>query len=198
MNYETNLPAQGIQDLVSQLNFALELEGNIIECGSSRCGGTLIMANFLKEKCIHKIIYACDSYEGFDPDEFQREKEAGLTTVSNKVFTSTSFEYVKAKIEKLGMKDMVVPVKGFFQETLANIDEQFCFALIDCDLQESIIYCAEMIWPKLTKGGRILFDDYTAEKFQSARIGIDSFVRKYESDIAEHGLLNHLYLVTKA
>jgi len=155
------------------------------------------MANYLRSKHVHKIIYALDSFEGFDRFELNREREAGLVKTSDKAFTSTSYKYVERKINKLGVEDIVIPIKGFFQDTLPHIKSNFCFALIDCDLRESIIYCAETIWPSLMNNGRIVFDDYICEEFQGARLGIESFVGAYKDEISEHGLLNRLYYVRK-
>jgi hypothetical protein len=175
----------------------LGLEGNIIECGSARCGASIIMAYHLRARGCTKSVYACDSFEGFDHAELRRERASGLTTASEKSFTSTSYRYVQTKLAKLGVNGVVLPVKGFFQTTLPCISSEFCCALVDCDFRDSVIYCAETIWPHLVSGGRILFDDYTSEDFRGARLGIDDFIEKYENEIEEHGLLNHLYLVKK-
>ncbi|MBN1481607.1 hypothetical protein EH223_04520 [candidate division KSB1 bacterium] len=198
VNYETNFLTDDIDDLLSQLDYVLPMEGNIIECGSSRCGASIIMGNHLRSKHIPKKIYACDSFEGFNPDELEKEKAAGLTKATKNSFTSTSYEYVKSKIKRLGLADTVIPVKGFFQDTLPGIKSKFCFALIDCDLRDSILYCAETLWPDLDKGARILFHDYTEEEFQGARLAIDHFVDTYNKEIDEHGLLKNLYMVKKA
>jgi hypothetical protein len=197
VNYETNIDTDGIDDILSQLDYVLQLEGNIIEFGSSRCGASIIMANYIRSKGIPKKIYACDSFEGFEPDELMREKASGLTTATEKSFTSTSYEYVRLKIERLKLGDVIVPVKGFFQDTLPDIHSKFCFALVDCDLRDSLVYCAEALWPSLEKGARILFDDYTDKNFKGARLGIDHFVNKYEKEIEEHGLLKRMYMVKK-
>jgi hypothetical protein len=196
--YETNLQENhGIDDLLTQLGMVMDVEGNIIECGSSRCGASIIMANYLRSRKVRKTIYACDSFEGFDRIELDKERKAGLTGASDEAFTSTSYAYVKDKIKELGVQDTVIPVKGFFSDTLPHIKSKFCFALVDCDLRDSLIYCAEAIWPNLVSNGRILFDDYTSENFQGARLGIEYFVSKYESEISEHGLMNRLYYVCK-
>ena len=197
VNYETNIPEKGIDDLLSQLELVLQLDGNIIECGISRGGASILMARKLIANNIHKQIYACDSFQGFDQEELKKEKTEGLTTVSEKAFTSTSYEYVKKKLVTLGLNELVIPVPGFFQDTLPHIDSEYCFVLIDCDFKDSIVYCAETIWPHLSSGGRILFDDYTSDDFKSARTGVDYFVSKFKHEIEEHGLLNHLYLVKK-
>ena len=190
INYETNLQLNhGIDDLLAQLTKVMDLQGNIIECGSSRCGASIIMANYLRSKDIHKTIYACDSFEGFDLAELARERMVGLTVAVDQAFTSTSYEYVKRKITKLGLEDTIVPIKGFFETTLPHLKFSVCFALIDCDLRDSTIFCAETIWPNLVSGGGIVFDDYKNDYWKGARYGVDQFVSNYKDHISEHGLI---------
>ena len=197
VNYETNMSVEAISELLKQLSLALELEGNIIECGSSRCGASVIIAKYLQSNRTKKLIYACDSFEGFDQNELHKEKDAGLTNTPDNSFTSTSIIYVKSKITALGVDSIVIPIKGYFKDTLPNIDSKFCFALVDCDLRESMVFCAEAIWPSLVSGGQILFDDYTDNDFMGARLAIDQFIDKYRNEIQEHRLLSRLYSVVK-
>ena len=196
--YETNLRAAGgVDELLAQMETILDVEGDIIECGSSRCGASIIMANYLRKQKINKKILACDSYEGFDRSELKREQKAGLTTVTSSAFTSTSYRYVQKKIVALEFQDTVIPRKGYFQDSLPNISGPFCLALIDCDLRDSLVYSAETIWPNLSSGGRILFDDYLSPDFRGAKQGVDFFVEKHSAEILEHGQLNRLYYVCK-
>ena len=198
-NYETNLEEEGgIDELLTQLSKVLDLAGNIIECGSSRCGTSIIMTNYLHLKHINsKLIYACDSFEGFDPIELEREKKEGLTKAPYNAFTSTSYEYVKKKIKKLRLDDTIIPVKGFFNNTLRQIESNYCFALIDCDLKESTIYCAETIWPNLVSKGRVVFDDYNSQEFRGVRKGIKYFINKHKDEVLEYGLMKRLYYICK-
>jgi hypothetical protein len=196
--YETDLSANnGIAELLTHLQMTTEIDGNIIECGCSLCGSSIIMARYLHSKGLHKSIYACDSFSGFDLDELARERNDGLTKASDNAFTLTSYEYVQKKIARLGVDDVVIPIRGFFRDTLPQIQSKFSFALIDCDLKESTLYCAETIWPKLVPHGRILFDDYDSEEFQGVRLGVDTFIKQHSQEIAEHGLLKRFYFVHK-
>lgn len=197
IRYETNLRKSEIAELLSQLKEVMHLGGDIVECGSSRCGTSAIMARFLRSHRVRKTIYALDTYEGFNLTELAAERQLGLTTSPDHAFTSTSFEYVTRKIRRLGVGEIVVPVKGFFQDTMPQLQTPCCFAFIDCDLKDSVLYCADTIWPRLTNGGRIVFDDYTSRDFRGARLGIEEFVRRHEDKFSEHGLLDHLYYVEK-
>jgi hypothetical protein len=196
--YETNLRAAGgVDELLAQMKTVLDIEGDVIECGSSRCGASIIMANYLRKQKVNKIVLACDSYEGFDRSELKREQKAGLTTATSSAFTTTSYGYVQKKIAALEFQDIVFPTKGYFQDSLPNISGPFCMALIDCDLRDSLVYSAQTIWPNLSSGGRILFDDYVDPDFRGAKQGVDFFVEKNSAEISEHGLLNRLYYVCK-
>ena len=198
INYETNADSAGVADLLSQLEAVLDVQGDIVECGSSRCGASIIMANALRAAGSEKKVYACDSFEGFDREELRKEQQAGLTAISDKAFTSTSYAYVKAKLRALHVDDMVLPVKGYFKDTLPALGGPFCLAFIDCDLRESMIYCADTLWPRLAAGAIMIFDDYTADDFAGARLAIDEIVASHRQDIAGHGLLQRLYYMRKA
>lgn len=199
VNYETNLmDDHGVEDLLAQLDAALNVGGDVIECGSSRCGASIIMANALRLRASQKTIFACDSFEGFDRDELRKEKAAGLTGVSDRAFTTTSLDYVKAKLRALHVDDIVSPVKGYFKDTLPSLAGPFCFAFIDCDLRESMIYCADTLWPRLASGAIMIFDDYAAADFGGARLAIDDIVARHQLEISSHSLLHRLYSLRKA
>ena len=198
VRYESNFQnPDDLQELLAQLEATFTIPGDVIECGSSRCGTSAIMALFLRKHSIKKMIFACDSFEGFDRQELAREFQARLTTTKDDAFTSTSYDYVKRKLAILRLENAVTPVKGYFQETLPHIDGPFSFALIDCDLKDSLLYAAETIWPRLSSGGLMLFDDYLADEFKGARLAVDQFVESRLGELAQHGLLKHFYYAQK-
>lgn len=113
-------------------------------------------------------------------------------------FTSTSLPYFERKLSVLKLSDLVTPVKGYFEETLPGLTGPFCFGFIDCDLQDSMIYCAETIWPRLEHGGRLIFDDYASAQYRAATTAIETFIANHEGHIAEHHAMRGMYTVTKA
>ncbi|HNR44254.1 MAG TPA: TylF/MycF/NovP-related O-methyltransferase [Methanofastidiosum sp.] len=198
INYESGLSDNKINDLLFNLEKTIELKGNIIECGSYLCGTSIIMANYLIQKKVNKIIYACDSFEGFDENELKKEREMNLTNASDYAFTITSYDYVKKKIKKLDLENIIIPLKGFFIDTLPKIKSDYCLIFIDCDLSESIYYSAHTLWPQLVPKGRIVFDDYVCERYNGAKIGIDKFVNQYRNQIEKYGIMkNGLFYVIK-
>ena len=61
INYETGINPTQVNDLKEAINDTKNLKGEIIECGSNRCGTTAILGMHLKEKNINKKIYALDN-----------------------------------------------------------------------------------------------------------------------------------------
>ena len=200
VRFESNLDRGGIEDVRRLLDATASCRGEIVECGSSRCGTAILIARHLDSMGSRKRVFALDSFEGFDLEELRRERTAGLTSAADDAFTSTHFDYVTRKLDKLGYGGRVVPVKGFFQSTLPSLARrsEFSFALIDCDLQESIRFCAETVWPRIVPGGVIAFDDYDSDEFRGARLAVDRVARDRRAETSVQGMLNRLYYLKKA
>jgi len=198
--YESHLSEGGRIELLAQLDLVSELEGDIVECGSAHCGTSIVMARHAVSRGMNKVVFACDTYQGFDPTELAQERAKGLTVdgVPATAFTSTSIHYVRSKIAALRLERTVIPVKGLFQETLPGLPGPFALAFVDCDLRDSLLFAGTTIWPKLSPGGRVVFDDYTNAASKGARDGVELFVKAFETEIEDHGLLGRLYYAVKA
>jgi len=197
INYESYLDEFSIKELLECIKKVKDLPGNIIECGCARCGTTTILGNYLKLNGIEKKIFALDSFTGFDAKELLRERHLGLTNFSSKSFTYSSYEYVVKKIKKLELSERITPIEGFFKDTLPNLDLKFCMGFIDCDLRESTTFVTEKIWPQLTSGGQLFFDDYYDEGIKGVKLAVDDFVKNHHNEIEEHGILKRLYHIKK-
>ena len=200
VRFESNLDEAGIADLKTLLDATNRLAGDVIECGSSRCGTSILIAEHVRTLARTKRVLALDSFCGFDRLELQRERSNGLTDAPDDAFASTNADYVRRKLDKLDFDGDIVPIEGFFADTLPPIvdDTAFSLALIDCDLQASVRYCATTLWPAIVSGGVMAFDDYDSEEFRGARLAVDAFVRDHASEIVGQGQLNRLYFVRKA
>ena len=103
-------------------------------------------------------------------------------------------------MRKLNLADTVHPIEGFFQDTLAPLiteTPQVAMVFIDCDLEESMRFCAETVWDRIPCGGIVAFDDYAEPTFPGSKLAIDAFVAEYQGEIADHGLMKRLYYVEK-
>lgn len=62
-------------------------------------------------------------------------------------------------------------------------DETFSFVFIDVDLYEPTLASFEFFYPRITKGGIVVFDDYGCIQFVGAKRAIDECVSKYTKEI---------------
>lgn len=143
------------------------VHGDIAEFGVYK-GHTSILLNQAREKWQNgKRLHLFDSYEGL-PDEIGPDDGfyAGQ-------FSDTSAARVK---EIVGGGDQVNIVKGFFSQTLPTLpDLHFSFCHIDCDLEIAVLECLEYIYPRLSYGGILVFDDYGFRPCVGLRKAVDNF-----------------------
>jgi O-methyltransferase len=66
--------------------------------------------------------------------------------------------------------------QGFIPDTFCGLEQaQIAFAHIDVDIYKSIADCLNFIWPRLSVGGFMVFDDYGFPSCPGARASVDQF-----------------------
>ncbi|MBV9272135.1 MAG: class I SAM-dependent methyltransferase, partial [Candidatus Eremiobacteraeota bacterium] len=94
------------------------------------------------------------------------------------VFADTSYEGLQARLTALGFEDRITLVRGYFQDTLRNFESRtFRVVHLDCDMFQSYMTCLEFFYPRLERGGFMLFDEYDlcGDVYPGAKKAIDSF-----------------------
>ena len=145
---------------------ARKINGDIAECGVYRAGGTIIIANVLKELKSDKRIYAFDSFEGMPEATELDKKQDGYVFYKKGVLSSTSLDYVKSKAKHYKVDNYITFVKGYFENTLSvtiKPEHKFCAVIIDPDQYSGTKYCLEFFYDKVLHGGHIFIDDYDIE-----------------------------------
>jgi len=199
ISYETRMDPDRLADIYSCLDQVKGIRADVIECGCFRCGTSILIAKFLGKEFAGRKIFACDTFEGFDESELRAERLKGLRGIGSNRYRYNSYDYVTLKIQRLGYSDVIKPVKGHFRNTLDSLlANSFSFALIDCDLSESVAYSASKVFPSIVNGGIMLFDDYLSPEFKGVRTTVDKFVVDHEEEIGEHYVLRRMYCVRKA
>jgi hypothetical protein len=133
------------------------LEGNILELGIFRGGLTVMTGRFLKKLNSKKKVFACDAFIGLPYDD-----KFSLVPNVKGLYSETNAELVQKKFQEFNVSEKISLVEGLFEETLYEklSDKKFSLVLVDCDLYDATKYCMEFVYPRLTKGGVIMFDDY--------------------------------------
>jgi O-methyltransferase len=76
--------------------------------------------------------------------------------------------------------------EGFIPDTFAGLeDELFAFVHVDLDIYRSITDCCAFVYPRMTAGAVMVFDDYGFPGCPGARAAVDKFF----ADKPEHPLV---------
>ena len=89
---------------------------------------------------------------------------------------SGHFPLKEAVSAYVGLEKQCVYRKGFIPDTFKGLETSVvAFAHIDVDIYKSITDCLAFIWPRLSVGGFIIFDDYGFPSCPGARAAVDEF-----------------------
>ena len=168
--------------LANAVEKTCHLGGHMIECGVFRGGTLLGIAHRLTCRGIRDVtVIGCDSFEGFPSpsEEDQLENGSFHERAVQGVFADTDYDALRSRIAALGYGGRVELLKGFFVDTLSQLSEvRFSLVHLDCDLYQSYLTCLEFLYPRLLKGGYMVFDEYdtSAPVYPGARKAIDQFL----------------------
>jgi cephalosporin hydroxylase len=168
----------------------LEIPGDIAELGVFRGGGLMTWANLLEAYAIGdrtKVVYGFDNWRGFtelDPndgkpvDSVQKSvggfsPEAFLEELEDAIaiFDADRFIPWKPRV-KLIKGDIEKTVGRFIEE---NSGIRFSFIHFDCDLYQPTKAALEAFWPVLSKGGIMIFDEYSIPDWPGETKAVDEF-----------------------
>ena len=156
------------------------INGAVAECGVFRGDSAKYLNMFFSDR----KLYLCDTYEGFDIDDLQDEKENNRRSFQESrfldkfFFAGTSVELVMSKMPN---KKQIVIKKGYFPSTMINVDEQFAFVNLDMDLYIPMLEGLKYFWSKMSPGGCILLHDYFSKDFER----VQDAVRDFEKTIGK-------------
>lgn len=152
--------------LFCSIKQVLSLTGEFWECGVYK-GGTALMLRKIRDALApSRTIRLFDSFMGMPlTDDDKDVHKAGD-------FADTSLKAVRALVGN----DAVQYHQGFIPQTFLELSENdIAFAHVDLDLHDAIYESCKFIYPRLVKGGVMVFDDYGFPSCPGARIAVDDF-----------------------
>jgi hypothetical protein len=145
--------------------------GDIVETGVWRGGTAMFMRAVLKSLGVtDRVVYAADSFEGLpvpDADQFPIDKGCHLHEWDH---LAVSLETVRENFERYGLlDDQVQFVKGWFRDTMPTLaGHRWAILRLDGDMYESTMEVLEHLYPDLSPGGYVIFDDYKIKRCREA------------------------------
>jgi O-methyltransferase len=148
--------------------------GDILECGVWRGGSMMLVAKTLVElRDTNRKLYLFDTFAGHPKPDPERdidifgkpvvdEAAATRTTDEGSDWAYVSIDEVRANMAATGYPmDKVIFVKGMVEKTItSNAGAPLALVRLDTDWYASAKIALETTWPKLSRGGILIIDDY--------------------------------------
>lgn len=145
----------------------LDLSGEIWEAGVYQGGTARLLASLAAKEATPSKIRLFDSFEGLP------KTSEGIDTHHQGDFSNTEATSVKAFV---GFDAIVKFHTGWIPDTFLGLEQSTIrLAHVDLDLYKPILDSLGFIYPRLVRGGVIIFDDYGIISCPGARKAVDEF-----------------------
>ena len=174
-----------------------QIPGDIVECGVWKGGSMMAIARTLIQADDQsRHLYLFDTYEGMTPPSdkdisVQGESASDLLHNEDKedpqsVWCAAPLDEVRRVMGGVGYESSKVHfIKGRVEETLPSMaPERISLLRLDTDWYESTRHEMEQLFPRLSKGGVLIIDDYG--HWQGARQAIDEYIKENKLQIFLH------------
>jgi hypothetical protein len=151
---------QCIEDILAR-----GVPGDLIETGVWRGGAIIFMRAILKAyEVTDRCVWAADSFRGLPPPDAARYPADEGDICHTCPELAISLDEVRSNFEKYGLLDEQCRfLPGWFRDTLPVVPaERFALIRLDGDMYESTYVALENLYPKLSRGGYLIVDDYGA------------------------------------
>lgn len=168
----------------------LEVPGDIAELGVFRGVGLMTWANLLESYCIGdrtKTVFGFDNWHGFK--DLSTEDGGEVAQVQKFAGGFSPADYLDELKESIAIfdSDRFIPWKprvkliaGDIEDTVPtfvveNPGIRFSLVHFDCDLYNPTRAALESLWPVLSRGGIMLFDEYAMPEWPGETAAVDEF-----------------------
>lgn len=139
--------------------------GCAVECGAYRGGSAYLIAKAVSGK----PLYLFDTFAGIPPGDPSKDNRY----IAGGEFSETSLEEVErfmGRFRNVGFR------KGLIPGTFSGLEpECFSFVHIDLDIYKPILDSLGFFYPRMSKGGVIVLDDYGSEECRGAYLAVEEF-----------------------
>jgi O-methyltransferase len=179
-----------VKVILRELNRVLrdKVSGDVVELGCYEGGSAVAMQKLLKEFGYEKKLWLYDSFEGLPEKTVEDFTELGKEFTVGKLKASQG--ELKRNFTKTDLKVPEIKKAWFFELDPEDLPEQIALAFLDGDYYESIMDSLKLVWPKMTRGGVVLVDDYNNAKLPGVRKAVDEWTKEYKlKTVQKDGLL---------
>ncbi len=167
------------------------IPGDYVECGCYAGGMSLLAAlTFLQRGDTSRHLYLFDTFEGMPAPTTEDGAMAGDTYVMNtqtgESWAKVNFDEVRDTMLSSGYpRDKIHVVKGMVEDTIpTSAPENIAILRLDTDFYSSIKHTLTHLYPRVSRGGVVIFDDYGA--IVGARRAVDEYFSTVELPMMLH------------
>lgn len=165
------------------------VSGAVLEVGVWRGGTGVLLAKRIHMLALGTQVYLCDTYTGV-----VKASDADVGYVNGE-HADTSEQVVERLCHRLEVSNAVI-LKGIFPEETGDSvkDSRFRLCHIDVDVYQSAKDVFDWVWPRLSRGGIVVFDDYGFSGCSGITRLVDSF-RNHKDRLVVYNLNAHALVV---
>lgn len=165
------------------------IEGDIVECGVWKGGSMMAVAEtLLGAGDTTKELYLFDTFDGMPPPTGNDVDIAGVSAESlldrsekesnESVWCRATLDVVKQALGSTGYpSEKIHFIKGMVEQTIPEfMPGKIALLRLDTDWYESTRHEMEYLFPRLSKGGVLIVDDYG--HWQGARKAVDEYLEE--------------------
>jgi O-methyltransferase len=178
-------------ELWTLLGQTATLPGGFLEVGVWRGGTGTLIAQKAKLIGAQDPVYLCDTFEGVVKAGRNDPGYAGGE------HSDTSVEIVQRLIASLSLTNVRV-LKGIFPDDTSHLipaGDCFRFCHIDVDVYQSAKEVFHWVWPRLSGGGIVVFDDYGFFGCEGVANFVDRELRGQPGRVVLHNLNGHAVVI---
>jgi O-methyltransferase len=152
-----------------------KVPGDVIETGVWRGGATIFMRAILQVYNVHnRTVWVADSFKGLPKTTDESHKQDIIDRLWSFHQLRISKKEVQNNFAKYGLLDDKVKfLEGWFKDTLPKAPiKKLSMIRLDGDMYDSTMDALNALYPKLSKGGYVIVDDFC---LQSCRDAIKDF-----------------------
>jgi O-methyltransferase len=155
------------------------VDGAVLEVGCW-LGGTSAIASGLLQRTGYGKRYVCiDTFSGFVPEQFDRDREHGTPEDSRRLFTATSLQMVRTLLDHWGRPEVELVQGDIVSLPDELLPDKIAACLLDVDLDLPTYEALARIYPRLSLNGTILVDDCPERTpWAGARVAYKRFVEE--------------------
>lgn len=166
-----------IQRLVEEV-LKNDIAGDLIETGVWRGGATIFMRAILKSYNIkNRYVWVADSFSGLPSPDLKNYPQDASSDLHTVRYLSVGLKEVKKNFASYDLLDNQVKfLAGYFKDTLKSTPiKKLAVIRFDGDTHEAVTLVLKYLYPKLSKGGFMIIDDYKV--IRACKNGVDDFRR---------------------